>query len=242
MQLTYRDGQSGSPYTVDIDAGRGLWNMRGRSDDGRSLDLAVALPHPPVTTWLVVAFVPAASLPHTELETFTRQLLGLAKQRGMHLSAPAETVHGDAKAGVPELLQRIAVAFAARGMPLELVLCVMPDRGNASYLYPAIKRWAHTCAGVPSQCVCLSKITDRQKFGVQYIGNLLLKINLKLGGQNQHPAPGGLALMQAAPTIVRTVSPSVAEHRIPTCIPPCPCPCPCPCHVHVHVHAYSLCI
>jgi hypothetical protein len=48
----------------------------------------------------------------------------------------------------------------------QLLVCVLPDRGNSAYLYPAIKRWAHTCGGLPSQCVQLSKICDRYKYGV----------------------------------------------------------------------------
>ena len=41
----------------------------------------------------------------------------------------------------------------ATGRPLQLLFCVMPDRGSATYLYPAVKRWANTSGGVPSQCV-----------------------------------------------------------------------------------------
>ena len=43
--------------------------------------------------------------------------------------------------------------LAATGRPLQLLFCVMPDRGSATYLYPAVKRWANTSGGVPSQCV-----------------------------------------------------------------------------------------
>lgn len=68
--------------------------------------------------------------------------------------------------GVEDLLQRVSRSFSEMGTPLEFVFCVLPDKGNSSYLYPAIKRWAHTAGGLPSQCVLLSKLTDRQKYGM----------------------------------------------------------------------------
>ena len=83
------------------------------------------------------------------------------------------------------------------GRPLQLVFCVIPDRGNSTYLYPAIKRWANTSGGMPSQCVQAGKLLDRAKYGVAYVSNVLLKLNLKLGGQNVHPSPMGCSLVQA---------------------------------------------
>ena len=36
---------------------------------------------------------------------------------------------------------------------MQILFCIMPDRGSATYLYPAVKRWANTSGGVPTQCV-----------------------------------------------------------------------------------------
>lgn len=92
--------------------------------------------------------------------------------------------------------------YAAAGRPLQLCFCVLPDRGNSAYLYPAIKRWANTSGGIPSQCVQAGRLLDLAKYGVAYMSNVLLKLNLKLGGQNVHPSPMGCTLVQATPTIV----------------------------------------
>ena len=99
-----------------------------------------------------------------DLNAFVRQLISLGRQRGMALSHPAETVAASPREGVEVLLGRVAAAYARGGAPLDLIFCVMPDTRNQAYLYPAIKRWAHTSGGVPSQCVCVSKLMDRQKY------------------------------------------------------------------------------
>ena len=75
-------------------------------------------------------------------------------------------IQGNPTRGVEELLTQVAANYAQYGSPLELVFCVLPDRGNSTYLYPAIKRWADTAGGVASQCVQVGKVVDRQKFGM----------------------------------------------------------------------------
>ena len=111
-------------------------------------------------------------------------------------------IQGNPTRGVEELLTQVAANYAQYGSPLELVFCVLPDRGNSTYLYPAIKRWADTAGGVASQCVQVGKVVDRQKFGMTYYANLLLKLNLKLGGHNVHPGAHGISLVREVPTIV----------------------------------------
>ena len=116
------------------------------------------------------------------------------------------------------LLQGCADRYAAEGRPLQLAFCVIPDRGNSTYLYPAIKRWANTGGGVPSQCVQAGKLLDRQKFGVTYVSNLLLKLNLKLGGQNVHPSPTGCSY--AAPPRTGSSTPRTSRSAQVTALPP----------------------
>ena len=69
-------------------------------------------------------------------------------------------------------------------------------------------RLQHHCTAAPPRrraAVCpvqAGRLLDRAKYGVAYVSNVLLKLNLKLGGQNVHPSPMGCTLMQATPTIV----------------------------------------
>ena len=85
-----------------------------------------------------------------------------------------------------------------------LIVCVLNDKFNEEFLYPAIKRWSHTQSGIATQCVRGDKCTTAKGTGrgnPAYIAGILLKMNLKLGGHNVY-ARDGLQLMRSKPTIV----------------------------------------
>ena len=197
LQLLYADA-TGRSVAVDPDGSRGRWNMRARS--GNDLQMAQACER--VDNWVVISFCPLTYVRPQQLDAFLRQLVFMAGQRGMTMCRPLEILEGSPTNNVEILLQGCASRYAAQGRPLQLVFCVIPDQGNSTYLYPTIKRWANTGGGVPSQCVQAGKLLDRQKYGVVYVSNLLLKLNLKMGGQNAHPSPIGCTLVQGTPTIV----------------------------------------
>lgn len=77
--------------------------------------------------------------------------------------------------------------------------CLTDSRRNAEYLYPAIKNWSATVAGIPSQCAQVGKV-KRMGSKPDYLYGLLLKMNVKLRGENAHP--NGTCLLDATPTIV----------------------------------------
>ncbi|MED6176390.1 Protein argonaute 4A, partial [Stylosanthes scabra] len=72
--------------------------------------------------------------------------------------------------------------------PPQLLLCILPERKN-SEIYGPWKRRNLADEGVATQCIAPTKIND------QYITNVLLKINAKLGGMNS------LLSMERAPSI-----------------------------------------
>jgi eukaryotic translation initiation factor 2C len=195
MRLQYLD-HTGKGCTLDVDSTKGSWAMKMNG-----VELSMVRPCTPVESWLVVSFS-GSSLEGEDITAFVRQLVLLARARGMSLNYPHELLSSSANEGVHGFLSMVAANYKDAGRPLSLIVCVLPDRGNSSYLYPAIKRWAHTAGGIASQCVLVSRVRDRQRFGAAYMSNLLLKLNLKLGGQNVHPHTNGIALVQAAPTIV----------------------------------------
>ncbi|KAI7752602.1 hypothetical protein M8C21_021821, partial [Ambrosia artemisiifolia] len=59
----------------------------------------------------------------------------------------------------------------------QFLLCILPEKKNCD-LYGPWKKMCLSDHGIPTQCMCPLKITD------QYLTNVLLKINSKLGGVN----------------------------------------------------------
>lgn len=196
LPLMYKD-INGHSAVVNPDGYKGHWNMRLRGNELRMAQVCER-----VVSWVVFSFCPSSYVRPQLLDAFLRQLVFMAGQRGITMGRPLEVLEGSPTGDVELLLHSCAERYASAGRPLQLCFCVIPDRGNSAYLYPAIKRWANTSGGIPSQCVQAGRLLDRAKYGVAYVSNVLLKLNLKLGGQNVHPSPMGCTLVQATPTIV----------------------------------------
>ncbi|XP_024534515.1 protein argonaute PNH1 [Selaginella moellendorffii] len=71
------------------------------------------------------------------------------------------------------------VQSKAKGKELELLIAILPDSNGA--LYGDLKRICETDLGLISQC-CLTKHV--YKMTKQYLANVALKINVKVGGRN----------------------------------------------------------
>ncbi|XP_052188976.1 protein argonaute 1-like [Diospyros lotus] len=66
-----------------------------------------------------------------------------------------------------------------QGKELDLLIVILPD--NNGTLYGDVKRICETDLGIVSQC-CLTKHVFRMN--KQYLANMALKINVKVGGRN----------------------------------------------------------
>ncbi|XP_061364756.1 protein argonaute 4A-like [Gastrolobium bilobum] len=104
-----------------------------------------------------------------------------ADMKGIHLNAPNKVFDEDqsykrepANVRVEKLYTYVKSMLP--GFP-QLLLCILPERKN-SELYGPWKRRSLADEGVATQCIAPVKIND------QYITNVLLKINAKLGGIN----------------------------------------------------------
>ena len=179
-------------YTPDF---RGSWNLRN-----------VSFQKPAGARWAIVICASPQQRQGVQFGTFIRTLTQVASERNMRFGLvgqdpidayPAiEQGLRRPKDGILEqfLTDEVLKLERANGLAsgeIGLLLAVMGDTAgeNGKYVYPALKRWSHTISGVAVQCCQISKALktgDKKKMAAdaQYSAGLLLKINLKLGGEN----------------------------------------------------------
>ncbi|KMZ67758.1 Protein argonaute 1A [Zostera marina] len=148
----------------------GQWNMMNKKmvNGGR------------VQHWICINF--ARNIHDTQAGAFCYELAGMCQTSGMefnldpvlppytsrpdHVEKSLKTRFQDAMSKIP-------------GKELELLIVILPD--NNGSLYGDIKRICETELGLVSQC-CLTKHVF--KMSKQYLANVSLKINVKVGGRN----------------------------------------------------------
>ncbi|KAF8889797.1 argonaute-like protein [Infundibulicybe gibba] len=78
----------------------------------------------------------------------------------------------------------------AKGAPPTLIVVVLPDGGND--IYTAVKHFGDCTMGVATQCLKSSKCSRAK---MQYWANVMLKVNVKLGGINTIPDQASAAVL-----------------------------------------------
>ncbi|KAJ1658767.1 hypothetical protein IWQ61_002036 [Dispira simplex] len=87
-----------------------------------------------------------------------------------------------------------------RGKNDSMIFVILDNEFKSSVVYGEVKRVSDTLLGIPTQCVLMSKLYNARP---QYFANLLLKVNVKLGGLNAALRNGILERMyRSAPTLV----------------------------------------
>ncbi|KAJ7570729.1 hypothetical protein O6H91_01G133100 [Diphasiastrum complanatum] len=148
----------------------GQWNMMNKKMvNGGNVNL-----------WACINF--SRSVQDAVARDFCRELAQMCQTSGMLFdlepivpiqSARPEQVERALKALYREVEDRI------RGTELDLLVVILPDNNGA--LYGDVKRICETDLGLVSQC-CLTKHVF--KMSKQYLANVALKINVKVGGRN----------------------------------------------------------
>ncbi|KAJ1294154.1 hypothetical protein BS78_01G124200 [Paspalum vaginatum] len=152
------------------------------------------------------------------MEIHGRPCLDIGQARPDNLEATLRNIHRQAA----EVLAKQGVA----GQQLDLLIVVLPD-ANASVFYGRVKLLCETELGVMTQCCLPMKV---QKGGQQYLRNLALKINVKVGGRNtvlEDALHGRIHLLTDLPTMIfgaDVTHPSPGEDASPSiaavCISP----------------------
>ncbi|KAI9461396.1 Piwi-domain-containing protein [Russula earlei] len=97
-----------------------------------------------------------------------------------------------------ESISRTIEAFGA-AKDISFVLCLLQKKDD--YIYPGIKRLCAVKFGIRSQCLLLEKALNEKKQD-QYLSNVALKVNTKLGGINHRLGGDALGWLTKEPTIL----------------------------------------
>ncbi|CAM9114998.1 unnamed protein product, partial [Sphacelaria rigidula] len=178
----------------------GSWNLRDKKlYDSKKL-----------VSWAVVSFSSGRDLSQYTLENFVSELVKVMGIHGMEISPAARKPPLLMADAVPANRQRVDDATYARNaltaardaarkaFKEECQLILVPKSTQDSKDYGEIKLASDTVLGIPSQCVLLKHVNTAK---IQYLANLCLKVNAKLGGRNAVPRDK-LPFVQDAPTIV----------------------------------------
>ncbi|XP_010249941.1 PREDICTED: protein argonaute PNH1-like [Nelumbo nucifera] len=148
----------------------GQWNMMNKKMINGST----------VKYWACINF--SRSVQESTVHTFCQELAQMCQVSGMEFNRePVIPVHSARSDQVEKALKYVynAAMNKLKGKELELLIAILPD--NNGSLYGDLKRICETGLGLISQC-CLTKHVF--KISKQYLANLSLKINVKMGGRN----------------------------------------------------------
>nr|AHC30882.1 argonaute 6 protein [Dimocarpus longan] len=150
-----------------------------------------------IDRWIVVNFSARCDSSH-----ISRELINSARKKGVELDRPFTLIEED-----PQSRRASAVTRVERMVdqmksklpgPPEFILCVLAERKNSD-IYGPWKKICLTDMGIPTQCISPTRIND------QYLTNVLLKINSKLGGINSLLAmehSSHIPLIKDTPTLI----------------------------------------
>ncbi|KAK4486083.1 hypothetical protein RD792_008751 [Penstemon davidsonii] len=170
----------------------GQWNMI----DKKMINGAI------VDYWTAVNF----SRSRIDSNRFCFELINMCNNKGMQFNLdPIIPLRNGNPGHIERTLSDIYSDSSSRlasmnlaGNQLQLLIIILPDVSGS---YGKIKRVCETELGIVSQC-CQPK--QASKFSKQYMENVALKINVKVGGRNTelHRTISGIPFLNDRPTIV----------------------------------------
>ncbi|KAK4409024.1 protein argonaute MEL1 [Sesamum angolense] len=156
-----------------------------------------------VDFWACISF----SRSNLDVNRFCSELIGMCCSKGMEFNprplVPIRSAHpGQIEKSLSDVHAESSsklVSMKLTGKQLQLLIIILPD---ASGSYGNIKRVCETELGIVSQC-CQPK--QALKYNKQYMENVALKINVKVGGRNtvlEQALHGKLPYLSERPTII----------------------------------------
>ncbi|KAM7258662.1 hypothetical protein ACFE04_014403 [Oxalis oulophora] len=161
------NGPNGKPMKITVNKDNCQWNLMGkRVVEGKSLD-----------RWALIDFSLCDRF-RLNPDPFVSKLISRCRSLGMYMEKPL--VYQSAKMNVlsnVDDLRQLLESVTAEGK-LQIIIVVMTRKDPG---YKNLKWISETQIGVVTQC-CLSSHANQARD--QYLANLALKINAKLGGSN----------------------------------------------------------
>ena len=167
----------GKVSRITVDNEKCHWNLVG----GRAVVEGTR-----IDRWAVVDFSASERYDRLNQDQFIDKIIARCKTLGMSMAGPvlrqSASMHLFSNVGgLHELLEDVTSrAYQIGKGHLQILICVM-SRKDDGYKY--LKWISDTKVGVVTQC-CLSTNANKGKGQDQYLANLALKINAKLGGSN----------------------------------------------------------
>ncbi|KAL2493541.1 Protein argonaute 6 [Forsythia ovata] len=129
-----------------------------------------------IDSWALVNFSASCDISY-----ISRELINCGRNKGIHIERPHTLIEEDSQSRIAGPVIRVERMFEQLMTklpgPPEFLLCVLPERKNSD-IYGPWKKKCLSSLGIVTQCISPIKINN------QYITNVLLKINSKLGGIN----------------------------------------------------------
>jgi eukaryotic translation initiation factor 2C len=160
-----------------------------------------------IDSWAVVVFARREEVRGGDIiQFFIRDFVKACGVMGLDvLQDQPPIVYGDSGGGHEQTLKRayIAATEASGSLCPRILLCVLPRKEK--FLYGTIKKITDTVLGLPSQCVWLkhfSNISQSRPTQMNYLCNVIMKVNVKLGGVNHLTKPTYLAFLSDKPSMI----------------------------------------
>ncbi|KAJ6319503.1 hypothetical protein OIU78_015011 [Salix suchowensis] len=171
-QLTHVDGRILEPPKLKVGNSEdciprnGRWNFNNKT----------LLNPTSISKWAIVNFSARCDISH-----ISRELINCGRRKGINIERPHTLIEEDQQSRRGSPLSRVERMFELIREklpgPPEFILCVLAERKNSD-IYGPWKKRSLSDFGIVTQCMSPTKIND------QYLTNVLLKINSKLGGIN----------------------------------------------------------
>ncbi|KAF9480194.1 argonaute-like protein [Pholiota conissans] len=150
----------------------GAWNMR---------DKVFFKACPEVKIWAIVVYESSSRFPLGAAQEMAAGFIEGARSVGMRISdtQPLITYANGSGNVRDDLVKAGKGCMDQKKGPPTLIVVVLPEGGNQ--IYTAVKHFGDVTQGVVTQCLKSQKVSRAK---MQYWANVMLKVNVKLGGVN----------------------------------------------------------